>query len=93
MELTGDLIIYKYSENFHTVINHFKGFTEVEKRKLLNTNNTIKFLIKYRHHPNVALKTVNIRVSKFRLMDHYRLAWITDQIAEFLAYKFPNEDF
>ena len=91
--VTGDLTILKYSENFHTVINRFKGFTETEKRKLLNTNNTIKFLAKYRLHPNISLKAVKIRVTKFRSMAHYQPVWVTEQIAEFLDFKFPNEDF
>lgn len=53
----------------------------------------MKFLAKYRHHPNTPLNVVKIRIARFKSMDQYRTVWVKDQIADFLAYKFPNEDF
>jgi len=91
--LAGDMKIFKYLENFHVSINRFKGFTTAEKRALLNTNNTVKFLAKSRHDPNLSLETVKNRMAKFKTLDYYRPKWVIAQIKAFLAFRFPNEVF
>ena len=91
--LVGDLMVLKYTENFHVLISRSKGFTEKEKRRLLNTNNTIKFLIKSRQHPDLSLVVIKTKIAKFKSIPQYHKEWITAQIEEFLTFRFPNISF
>jgi len=91
--LTENLRIFKYTENLHVLIGRSKAFSEEEKRKLLNTNNTIKFLVKYRHHPALKLSIAKNKIARFQAMEHAYLVWITAKIKEFWTFKFPDIPF
>lgn len=88
--LTRNITIFRYTDNFHVLISRSRAFTDLEKRTLLNTNNAIKFLAKFRHHPDLKLTIAKAKITRFQALEYYRPEWVMAKIREFWIFKFPN---
>ncbi len=74
---------FTLTHNFHTVIKRCQGFSDEEKRQLLNTLNALKYMAKTRLDPNYVPSVVKKRIEKYRQEEHYRVDWITEMFDEF----------
>jgi len=81
--LSESQIFFTRTQNLHTVIKRSKGFSEEEKRLLLNTLNAIKYMAKTRLNPNYSPSVAKNKLQKYRQEDHFRVPWITEMLDEF----------
>lgn len=81
--LTLTELFFIRTHNLHTVIKRCKGFTEEEKRLLLNTLNALKYMAKTKLNPNSSPAVVKQKLNKYRRETHYRIAWITEMFEQF----------